>query len=103
MYGFSNNHYQQGYSHYMGQPYGQNNQQTCQITRVNGRNGAEAFRMAPNSSILLLADLFVMLCLPRFEYMGKGHIVPLGERLAGKALQGIHSVFFGNFVYHKVF
>ena len=56
MYGFSNNPYQQGYSPYMGQPYGQNNQQTCQITRVNGRNGAEAFRMAPNSSILLLDE-----------------------------------------------
>ena len=28
----------------------------CQITRVNGRNGAEAFRMAPNSSILLMDE-----------------------------------------------
>lgn len=27
---------------------------SCQITRVNGRNGADAFRMAPNSSILLM-------------------------------------------------
>jgi hypothetical protein len=55
MYGF-NNQYQQGYgAPYMGQ-YGQASQQACQITRVNGRNGADAFRMAPNSSILLLDE-----------------------------------------------
>ena len=27
-----------------------------QITRVNGRNGAEAFRMAPNASVLLVDE-----------------------------------------------
>jgi hypothetical protein len=55
MYGY-NNQYQQGYGNpYMGQ-YGQASQQACQITRVNGRNGADAFRMAPNSSILLLDE-----------------------------------------------
>jgi hypothetical protein len=55
MYGF-NNQYQQGYgAPYMGQ-YGQASQQACQITRVNGKNGADAFRMAPNSSILLLDE-----------------------------------------------
>ena len=27
-----------------------------QITRVNGRNGAEAFRMAPNASVLLMDE-----------------------------------------------
>lgn len=34
------------------------NQQSAmyQVTRVNGRNGADAFRMAPNSSILLLDE-----------------------------------------------
>lgn len=30
--------------------------QQSQIIRVNGKNGAEAFRMAPNSSILLMDD-----------------------------------------------
>lgn len=30
--------------------------QQSQIIRVNGKNGAEAFRMAPNSSILLLDE-----------------------------------------------
>lgn len=55
MYGF-NNQYQQGYgAPYMGQ-YGQASQQAWQITRVNGKNGADAFRMAPNSSILLLDE-----------------------------------------------
>ena len=30
--------------------------QTQQVTRVNGRNGAEAFRMGANSSVLLLDE-----------------------------------------------
>lgn len=30
--------------------------QRYEITRVNGRNGADAFRMAPNSSILLMDE-----------------------------------------------
>ncbi len=30
--------------------------QRMEIPRVNGRNGAEAFRMAPNSSVLLLDE-----------------------------------------------
>ena len=30
--------------------------QQSQIIRVNGKNGAEAFRMAPNSSILLMDE-----------------------------------------------
>ena len=38
--------------------------QRREIVRVNGRNGAEAFRMAPNSSCLLLdeTDPLVWLC-----------------------------------------
>lgn len=30
--------------------------QQCQITRVNGKNGADAYRLAPNSAILLLDE-----------------------------------------------
>ena len=33
--------------------------QQSQIIRVNGKNGAEAFRMDPNSSILLMDDLMI--------------------------------------------
>lgn len=48
MYGYGNYGYTPSYA-----------QQTvsCQvITRVNGRNGADAYRLAPNSSILLLDE-----------------------------------------------
>lgn len=47
MYGYGNYGYMPSYA-----------QQTapCQITRVNGRNGADAYRLAPNSSILLLDE-----------------------------------------------
>ena len=34
-------------------PYGINRQE---VVRVNGKNGAEAYQMAPNSSILLLDE-----------------------------------------------
>ena len=33
-----------------------------QITRVNGRNGAEAFRMAHNASVLLMDENTTLLC-----------------------------------------
>ena len=42
------------------------------------------------------ADLPVVLDLPRVENLGKGHIIPLGDRLAGQALQGFQGFcFFG--------
>lgn len=34
----------------------QNNMQRQEVVRVSGRNGAEAYQMAPNSSALLLDD-----------------------------------------------
>ena len=55
------NPYQQ-YSHYGYAPVSPQNgagsvlPQQSQIIRVNGKNGAEAFRMAPNSSILLMDE-----------------------------------------------
>ena len=30
--------------------------QRCEIVRVNGKNGADAYQLAPNSSALLLAE-----------------------------------------------
>ena len=36
--------------------YGMQAPQRCEVIRVNGRNGADAFRLAPNSSILLLDE-----------------------------------------------
>lgn len=41
---------------YPNQQFGQPQMQRCEVTRVNGRNGAEAFRMSPNSSILLMDE-----------------------------------------------
>ena len=32
------------------------NAQRCEIVRVNGKNGADAYQLAPNSSALLLAE-----------------------------------------------
>lgn len=56
------NPYQPMYNPYSCQPMTAQNAQgsqqaaMCQITRVNGRNGADALRLAPNSSILLLDE-----------------------------------------------
>ena len=36
--------------------YGMQMPQRCEVIRVNGRNGVDAFRMAPNSSILMLDE-----------------------------------------------
>ena len=44
--------YQNQYAYGQQQP----SMQRCEITRVNGRNGADAFRMLPNSSILLMDE-----------------------------------------------
>lgn len=59
---FGNPYQAMGYNPYGYQPMvpqsTAGNQQSvmCQVTRVNGRNGADALRMAPNSSILLLDE-----------------------------------------------
>lgn len=59
---FGNPYQSMGYTPYGYQPMTAQNasgcQQSlvCQITRVNGRNGADALRLAPNSSILLMDE-----------------------------------------------
>ena len=56
MYGFQNP-YMPGFSQF-GQNYSpvQNMTQATQVVRVNGRNGAEAYTIGPNSSALLLDE-----------------------------------------------
>lgn len=49
-----NSYYMQQYSPQMGT--GGQIPQQVQVVRVNGRNGADAYRLAPNSSVLLLDE-----------------------------------------------
>lgn len=48
----------------------------CQITRVNGRNGAEAFRMAPNSSILLMDENDPIVWMKQTDGAGYATVTP---------------------------
>lgn len=48
----------------------------CQITRVNGRNGADAYRMAPNSAILLLDENDPIIWLKTTDGAGYATITP---------------------------
>lgn len=57
------------------QQYLQQTQQQ-QIVRVNGRNGAEAFQMAPNSSILLLDSNSPIIWLKMTDGAGYPTITP---------------------------
>lgn len=50
--------------------------QQCQITRVNGRNGADAYRMAPNSAILLLDESDPIVWLKTTDGAGYATITP---------------------------
>ena len=47
-----------------------------QITRVNGRNGAEAFRLAPNSSILLMDENDPIVWLKQTDGAGYATVTP---------------------------
>lgn len=47
-----------------------------QVTRVNGRNGAEAFRMAPNSSILLMDENDPIVWLKQTDGAGYATVTP---------------------------
>lgn len=49
---YTGNNYNASYAPY----FTQYNANKMEITRVNGRNGAEAFNMPPNSSVLLLDE-----------------------------------------------
>lgn len=48
----------------------------CEITRVNGRNGAEAFMLAPNSSVLLLDETAPIVWLAQSDGAGYKTITP---------------------------
>ena len=47
-----------------------------QVTRVNGRNGADAFRMAPNSSILLMDENDPIVWLKQTDGAGYATVTP---------------------------
>ena len=83
--GYFNNPYQQpmGYGQYNGYaPMGPQNAAggpqpfAGQITRVNGRNGAEAFRLAPNSSILLMDENDPIVWLKQTDGAGYATVTP---------------------------
>nr|DAP96419.1 MAG TPA: hypothetical protein [Caudoviricetes sp.] len=49
---------------------------TGQVTRVNGRNGADALRMAPNSSILLMDENDPIVWLKQTDGAGYATVTP---------------------------
>ena len=56
--------------------YGMQAPQRCEVIRVNGRNGADAFRMAPNSSILLLDENEPLVWLKTTDGAGYATVAP---------------------------
>ena len=50
--------------------------QRCEITRVNGRNGAEAFQLPPNSSTLLLDETAPIVWLAQTDGAGYKTLTP---------------------------
>ena len=48
----------------------------ARVTRVNGRNGADAFRMAPNSSILLMDENDPIVWLKQTDGAGYATVTP---------------------------
>lgn len=54
----------------------QGNLPHCEIVRVNGRNGAEAYRMAPNSSCLLLDETAPLVWLCQSDGAGYHTVTP---------------------------
>ena len=51
-------------------------QQRCEVVKVNGRNGAEMYQMAPNSSILLLDETAPIVWLKTTDGAGYPTITP---------------------------
>lgn len=81
--GYFGNPYQMGYNPYSGYaPASPQNGVGAmqgfvgQITRVNGRNGAEAFRLAPNSSILLMDENDPIVWLKQTDGAGYATVTP---------------------------
>ena len=50
--------------------------QKCEVVRVNGENGARAFQMAPNSSVLLLDETDPIVWLKTTDGAGYPTITP---------------------------
>lgn len=50
--------------------YGFNNYNRCDVIRVNGENGARAYQLAPNSSILLLDETAPIIWLAQTDGAG---------------------------------
>lgn len=50
--------------------------QRCEVVRVNGRNGAEAYQMAPNSQILLLDESAPVVWLKTTDGAGYPTVTP---------------------------
>ena len=76
IYGYGNGYgYAPPYTPQMGT--GAQMPQRCQVIKVNGRNGADAFRMAADSSVLLLDenDPIVWLILPTLTRRGYSYFV----------------------------
>lgn len=59
-----------------GNPYGGYAQQPCTITKVSGENGARAFGMAPNSSVLLLDETAPLVWLKTTDGAGYPTLTP---------------------------
>lgn len=60
-----------------GNPYGSTYQpQPCTITKVSGENGARAFGMAPNSSVLLLDETAPLVWLKTTDGAGYPTLTP---------------------------
>ena len=73
------NPYLSGYTGYPMGNFGQNTQQYAQkqeVIKVNGRGGAEAYQLAPNSSILLLDEKEPIIWLKTTDGAGYASITP---------------------------
>ena len=69
MYGYGNCYgYAPPYTPQMGT--GAQMPQRCQVIKVNGRNGADAFRMAADSSVKLLAAVAAVYRMKFIRYIG---------------------------------
>ena len=74
---YNYNTYYPNYNNQFQQPsYNQNMMGKQEVVRVNGKNGAEAFQMLPNSSILLLDETAPIVWLKTTDGAGYPTIKP---------------------------
>lgn len=57
-------------------PWGQYQPQRTEIIRVNGENGARAFQMAPNSSVLLMDEFAPLVWMAQTDGAGYKTVTP---------------------------